>query len=170
MDTINPASAPCQQCAEETEEQKLAHVIRIIDDFKDQKGSLIQILHMVQEVYGYLPLEIQRMVAERLDIPLSEVYGVTTFYSFFTTKPRGEYTIRVCLGTACYVRGSGEILKRLSQILGIEVGGTTPDQKFTLEVTRCLGACGLAPALMLNNEVVRQVNPDKINRVIEMCK
>lgn len=159
---------PCH-CVEETEEQKRAHVLRIIDEFKDH-GSLIQILHLVQGAYGYLPLEIQQLVAERLDVPLSEVYGVTSFYSFFTTKPRGEYTIRVCLGTACYVRGSGEILKRVSQILGVEVGDTTADRKFTLEVTRCIGACGLAPAMMINNEVVRQVNPDKVNRILESCK
>jgi NADH:ubiquinone oxidoreductase subunit E len=157
------------KCGEETEEEKLARIAQIVDDFKSQEGSLIQILHLAQAVYGYLPLHVQQLIAEKLDIPLSEVYGVTTFYSFFSTKPRGDYTIRVCLGTACYVRGGAEIVKRLSQQLGIEVGGTTPDRKFTLEVMRCIGACGLAPAVMVNDTVMRQVNPDKLNKILEMC-
>ncbi len=158
------------QCGEETEEEKRARILAIIDEFKGREGSLIQILHLVQGIYGYLPLEVQQLVAERLDIPLSEVYGVSTFYSYFSTQPRGEYTIRVCLGTACYVRGSAKILKRLSEMLGVEVGSTTKDRKFTLEVMRCMGACGLAPAVMVNSEVVAQVNPDKLHRIIEMCK
>jgi len=158
------------QCGEETEEEKRARVVELIDDFKGQDGSLIQILHLVQGVYGYLPLEIQQLVAERMDLPLSEVYGVSTFYSYFSMQPRGEYTIRVCMGTACYVRGSAKILKRLSEMLGVEAGSTTEDRKFTLEVVRCMGACGLAPAVMVNSEVVAQVNPDKLHRLIEMCK
>ncbi len=159
---------PCK-CGEETEEQRRARVAEIVEEFKDQEGSLVQILHLVQGIYGYLPLEIQQFLAERLNIPLSEIYGVTTFYSYFSTKPRGEYTIRVCLGTACYVRGSTRILKRLSEILNVEVGGTTKDRKFTLEAMRCLGACGLAPAVSVNGEVVPQVNPDKLHRILEMC-
>ncbi len=157
------------QCGDETEEQRRARVADIIDELKGHDGSLIQILHLVQGIYGYLPLEVQQFIAERMDIPLSEIYGVSTFYSFFSTKPRGEYTIRVCLGTACYVRGSAKILKRLSEMLGVEVGNTTKDRKFTLEVMRCMGACGLAPAVMVNDEVVPQVNPDKLNRILEMC-
>lgn len=158
------------QCREESEQEKLARISQLADDFKSQPGSLIQVLHLAQAIYGYLPLHVQQLIAERLDVPLSEVYGVTTFYSFFSTKPRGEYTIRVCLGTACYVRGGAEIVKRLSQELGVEVGGTTPDCKFSLEVMRCIGACGLAPAVMVNDTVVRQVNPDKIQRIFEMCR
>ncbi|MGB9693201.1 MAG: NAD(P)H-dependent oxidoreductase subunit E [Candidatus Sumerlaeaceae bacterium] len=157
------------QCGEETEEEKLARIAQIVEDFKGQQGCLIQVLHLAQAIYGYLPLHVLQLIADRLDLPLSEVYGVTTFYSFFSTKPRGEYTIRVCLGTACYVRGGAEIVKRLGQQLGIAVGGTTPDRKFTLEVMRCIGACGLAPAVMVNDTVVRQVNPDKLNRILEMC-
>lgn len=158
--------AQCE-CGQETEEQKRARIIQIVDEYKDQEGSLIQILHLVQGVYGYLPLEIQQLVAERLDVPLSEVYGVSTFYSYFSTQPRGEVTIRVCLGTACYVRGAMEIMKRLSQMLGVEVGGTTKDRKFTLEVMRCIGACGLAPAMMVNEKVIRQVNPDKLHSALQ---
>lgn len=160
---------PQCQCGEETDEEKRARVAEIIDEFSGQEGSLIQILHLVQGIYGYLPLEVQQFIAERMDLPLSEVYGVSTFYSYFSTQPRGEYTIRVCLGTACYVRGSAKILKRLSEMLGVEVGGTTKDRKFTLEVMRCMGACGLAPAVMVNGEVVAQVNPDKLHRILEMC-
>lgn len=160
--------AKCQ-CSDETEEEKLARVAAIVDEFKDSEGSLIQILHLVQGVYGYLPLEVQQFVAERLDLPLSEVYGVSTFYSFFSTQPRGEYTIQVCMGTACYVRGSAKILKRLTELLDVEVGGTTKDRKFSLEVMRCMGACGLAPAVMINGKVIPQVNPDKLNRILEIC-
>ena len=160
---------PHCECGAETEEQRRARVAEIIDDFSGHEGSLIQILHLVQGIYGYLPLEIQQFIAERMEIPLSEIYGVSTFYSFFSTQPRGEYTIRVCLGTACYVRGGAKILKRLSEMLGVTVGATTKDRKFTLEVMRCMGACGLAPAVMVNGEVVPQVNPDKLNRILEMC-
>jgi len=161
--------AQCACCANESEQEKLQRIAHVIDEFKGQPGSLIQILHLVQGVYGHLPLKVQQFVAEKLDIPLSEVYGVTTFYSFFTTQPRGEYTIRVCLGTACYVLGGAEIVKRLSQTLGVEVGGTTQDRKFSLEVMRCIGACGLAPAITVNDQVMRQVSPDKLNRILAMC-
>ncbi|MCX7018334.1 MAG: NAD(P)H-dependent oxidoreductase subunit E [bacterium] len=156
-------------CGKETEAEKRERIIRIIEDFRGREGSLIQILHLVQGIYGYLPFEIQQLVSERMDIPVSEVYGVSTFYSFFSSQPRGEYTIRVCLGTACYVRGGAEIAKRLTQTLGVEVGGTTPDSKFSLEVMRCIGACGLAPAMMVNDKVMRQVNPDKLKQILAMC-
>jgi NADH:ubiquinone oxidoreductase subunit E len=162
--------APACHCPEETEEQKRARIVEIIEQFKSTEGSLIQILHLVQGVYGYLPIDIQQLVAENLDMPLSEVTGVSSFYSFFATEPRGEYTIRVCLGTACYVRGSAKILKRLSDTLGVEVGKTTKDRKFTLEAVRCMGACGLAPAVMVNDTVVRQVNPDKLHRIFSLCE
>jgi NADH:ubiquinone oxidoreductase subunit E len=163
-----PPVAGCA-CGEATEEEKLARVAEVVDAFRDKPGSLIQILHLAQGIYGYLPIHVQRLVAEKLDIPVSEVWGVTTFYSFFSTKKRGEYSIRVCMGTACYVRGGMEIVKRLSQTLGVGVGETTPDGKFTLEVMRCIGACGLAPALLVNERVVRQVNPDKLNRDLALC-
>ncbi|HEY3379049.1 MAG TPA: NAD(P)H-dependent oxidoreductase subunit E [Armatimonadota bacterium] len=153
-------------CGEETDAEKRARITEIIDEFAGRDGNLIQVLHLVQGVYGYLPMDIQQLIAERLDLPLSEVYGVSSFYSFFTTQPRGKYTIRVCLGTACYVRGGAKILKRLSEMLAVEVGGTTSDRKYTLEVMRCMGACGLAPAIMINDEVMRQVNPDKLAQIL----
>jgi len=154
------------QCSQETEEQKLKRISEIIDEYKDKEGSLIQILHLVQGVYGYLPLKIQEYIAQRLNKSLSEVYGVATFYSFFSTKPRGKYTIRVCMGTACYVRGGKKIVDKLRDVLSIEPGGTTPDGKFTLEVMRCIGACGLAPAITINDKVYKQVNPDKLKQLL----
>lgn len=155
------------KCKKESEQEKYSRISQVIDEYKDREGSLIQILHMAQGIYGYLPLELQQFIAQRLDKPLSEVYGVATFYSFFSTSPRGENTIRVCLGTACYVRGGKKILERLKEILGIEVGETTQDGKFTLEVMRCIGACGLAPAITINDKVHKQVNPDKLQAIIE---
>lgn len=155
------------RCKKETDKEKYDRIAEVIEEYKDREGCLIQILHMAQGIYGYLPLELQQFIAEKLDKPLSEVYGVATFYSFFSVKPRGENTIRVCLGTACYVRGGKKIVERLREILGIEVGGTTQDGKFTLEVMRCIGACGLAPAMTINDQVYKQVNPDKLQTIIE---
>lgn len=157
----------CQCCSEEeTDQQKYDKIAEVIEKYKKREGSLIQILHQSQTIYGYLPLELLRFIAERMDKPLSEVTGVVTFYSFFSTEPRGEHTIRVCLGTACYVRGGKKLIDRLEEILGIEVGGTTKDQKFTFEVARCIGACGLAPAMMIDDVVYKQVNPDKLESIL----
>jgi NADH-quinone oxidoreductase E subunit len=153
-------------CKKETDEEKYRRIEEIIEEYKDREGSLIQILHLAQGIYGYLPLELQQFIAQKLDMPLSELSGVVTFYSLFSTKPRGENTIRVCLGTACYVRGGKKILERLRETLGIEVGDTTADGKFTLEVMRCIGACGLAPAITINDKVYKQVNPDKLQAII----
>lgn len=155
------------ECSKETDQEKLARIGEIIEEYKEKEGSLIQILHLAQGIYGYLPMELLQFISEKLDLPLSEVYGVATFYSFFSTKPKGENTIRVCLGTACYVRGGKKIVERLKEILGIEVGDTTSDGKFTLEVMRCIGACGLAPAITINDKVFKQVNPDKLQSIIE---
>ncbi len=155
------------QCQSETEQEKLERINQVIEEYKDREGNLIQILHLAQGIYGYLSLELQQFIAAKLDLPLSKVYGVTTFYSFFSTKPRGEYTIKVCLGTACYVRGGKKILEKLKDILDIEIGETTSDGKFTLEVMRCIGACGLAPAITINDQVFKQVNPDKLQSLIE---
>lgn len=148
------------------EEEKRALIEEFIEDYKDQKGSLIQILHIAQGIYGYLPLELQQFIAEKMNLPLSEVSGVVSFYSYFTTQPRGEYVISVCLGTACYVRGGKKILERLKEILKIGVGETTEDKKFTLQVMRCIGACGLAPAITINDVVYKQVNPDKLKDIL----
>jgi NADH:ubiquinone oxidoreductase subunit E len=156
---------PCA-CKKETEQEKLDRIAEVIEEYRDREGSLIQILHLAQGIYGYLPLQVQQFIAERLGKPLSEVSGVITFYSLFSTEPKGENTIRVCLGTACYVRGGKKIIEKLREILGVEVGGTTKDGKFTLEVMRCIGACGLAPAMTINDRVYKQVNPDKLRNII----
>lgn len=159
------------QCQQETEAEKFNNacekIAEVIEEYRNQDGSLIQILHMAQGIYGYLPLEIQRFIAQKLNLPLSEVSGVVTFYSFFSTQPKGENTIRVCLGTACYVRGGKKIVDRLKELLSVNVGNTTGDGKFTLEVMRCIGACGLAPAITINDKVYKQVNPDKLQGIIE---
>ncbi len=155
-------------------EQKLTdfHEIGDLIDlyFKGKRGSLIQVLHTAQGLYGYLPQELQQYIADKLEMPFSEVSGVVTFYSFFSINPRGEHTIRVCLGTACYVRGGKKIIDHLIQKLGIEVGGTTPDRKFTFEIARCIGACGLAPALMIDDVVYRQMTPSKVDSLLASYK
>lgn len=145
---------------------KYSEIEKVIDLYKDKKGSLIQILHLAQEIYGHLPLDLQQYIAKSLDIPLSEVSGVISFYSFFSTKPRGQHTIRVCLGTACYVRGGKKIIEKLSEILGVGLGETTKDGRFTFEIARCIGACGLAPAMMIDNVVYKQVNANKLESIL----
>ena len=157
-------------CQQETDEEKYARIEEVIEEYRDKEGCLIQILHMAQGIYGFLPLELQQFIAQKLNKPLSEVYGVVTFYSFFSTQPKGENTIRVCLGTACYVRGGKKIVDRLKNLLEIEVGETTQDGKFTLEVMRCIGACGLAPAITINDVVYKQVNPDKLVSILKEFK
>jgi len=138
----------------------------LIARYKSQKGALIPVLHEAQEIFGYLPEEVQRRVADGLDIPLSEVYGVATFYSLFSLKPRGKHKIGVCLGTACYVRGAGAILAELEKELDIKVNDTTPDGKFTLEVTRCIGACGLAPVMTIDEDVFGRLTPERIKDIL----
>ncbi len=145
---------------------KYSEIASIIDLYKGKEGSLIKVLHLAQEIYGHLPLDLQRFIAEGMDKPLSEVSGVVTFYSFFSTKPRGKHTIRVCLGTACYVRGGKKIVEALQEKLGVGVGDTTEDGKFTFEVARCIGACGLAPAMMIDGVVYKQVNVNKLDSIL----
>ncbi|MDP3448158.1 MAG: NAD(P)H-dependent oxidoreductase subunit E [Eubacteriales bacterium] len=139
---------------------------QIIDLYRNKDGNLIQILHIAQELYGHLSLELQQHIAGALNKPLSEISGVVTFYSFFSTKPRGEHTIRVCLGTACYVRGGKKIVDALHKTLNVEIGETTADGKFTFEVARCIGACGLAPAMMIDDVVFKQVNINKLDAIL----
>jgi NADH-quinone oxidoreductase E subunit len=155
------------ECKNETEKEKYNKIEEIIEEYKKKEGGLIQVLHMAQGIYGFLPIELQKFIAQKMNIPLSEVSGVITFYSFFSTEPKGEHTVSVCLGTACYVRGGKKIVEKLKEVLGIEIGRTTSDGKFTLEVVRCIGACGLAPAIKINDDVIKQVNPDKIQKIIE---
>lgn len=156
----------CSQCQAESSEQLLARISELARSYRDKEGSLIQVLHMAQSIYGYLPLEVQKVVADGLDIPLAEVSGVVSFYSFFSTQRRGKHTIRVCLGTACYVRGGKRIVERLHDLLGVGVGDTTEDGLFTFEVARCIGACGLAPAMSIDDTVYKRVNPDNLEHIL----
>jgi len=138
----------------------------IIDALKDQRGSLIPILQSAQNTLGFLSSETLHRISARLDIPFSQVTGVVTFYSYFTTTPRGKYLLRVCLGTACYVRGGKEVLAEVKRLLGIEVGETTGDRLFSLEIGRCFGACGLAPVLMVNDNIHQRVKPTSLAAII----
>lgn len=157
-------------CAQENDQEKYQRIEEVIEKYKSREGSLIQVLHMAQGIYGYLPLELQKFIALKMDKPLSEISGVVTFYSFFSTQPRGKHTIRVCLGTACYVRGGKKIIDKLEQLLDVQVGETTGDRLFTFEVARCIGACGLAPAMMIDDVVYKQVNPDKLENILAKYK
>ena len=139
----------------------------VIDQYADTLGALMPVLQRAQEIYGYLPIEVQKIIAEGLSLPLAEVYGVVTFYSQFTLNPKGEYHISVCMGTACYVKGSGDVLERISQKLGIEDGGITPDGKFSLDATRCIGACGLAPVMTINEKVYGRIKLDEVDGILE---
>lgn len=158
----------CQCNCKETMEQDPRYIKleEILAHYQGVEGSLIQVLHEAQEVFGYLPNEVQERVAEAMNVPLSEVYGVITFYSLFSLKPRGQYKVGVCLGTACYVRGAALVLAELEKQLGIKVNNTTSDGKFTLEITRCIGACGLAPVITINEDVYGRLQPDKVKEVL----
>ncbi|MBR2353639.1 MAG: NAD(P)H-dependent oxidoreductase subunit E [Clostridia bacterium] len=142
----------------------------MIDEYRDMPGALMPILQKAQDIYGYLPYEVQRMIALRMGISMEEVYGVATFYSQFVLNPKGEVAIAVCLGTACYVKGSGEILDKITEILGLPAGSTTPDGKYSLEATRCIGACGLAPVLTINNEVYGRLKASDMAGILEKYK
>jgi NADP-reducing hydrogenase subunit HndA len=148
-----------------TKEQE-AKLMEVIAKHKESRGALIPVLHEAQEIYGYLPIEVQTMIAEGLDVPLSKVYGVVTFYAQFSLYPKGKYNIAVCLGTACYVKGSGDIIEKFKQRLGIEVGECTPDGKFSIEATRCIGACGLAPVLTVNDDVYGRLTVDDVDDIL----
>ena len=140
---------------------------RVIAENKDVPGALMPVLQGAQEIFGCVPIDVQKYIAQELHTTLSEVYGVATFYSQFSLQPKGEYLISVCLGTACYVKGSQKVLDKLSEVLNIPVGGTTPDGRFTLQATRCLGACGLAPVMTINDEVYGRLTPDQIPAIID---
>lgn len=137
-----------------------------IQTLEDKKGSLIHVLHRAQHLFGYLPKEVMLFVARRLDIPAANVFGVVSFYSFFTTNPVGEHVVAVCMGTACFVRGADKILDELKAKLGISTGETTPDMLFTLKDVRCVGACGLAPIILVGDKVYGRVKLDEVDGII----
>lgn len=139
----------------------------IIEENKTKKGSLMPVLHEAQKIFGYLPIEVQSIISEALDIPLAEIYGVATFYSQFSLIPRGKYQIGVCLGTACYVKGAQGLVDKVKKELNIEVDGTTPDGKFSLQATRCIGACGLAPVMTINEDVYGKLKSEEIPEILK---
>ena len=148
-----------------TKEQE-AQLFEIIEKHKNEPGANMPVLQEAQNVYGYLPIEVQQMVADGLGVPLSEVFGVATFYSQFSLTPKGKYNISVCLGTACYVKGSGKILEELSKELGIEAEECTEDGKFSLTACRCIGACGLAPVITINDDVYGRLVPEDVKGIL----
>lgn len=150
--------------------EKFAQLDQAIQELKDQPGALMPVLQRAQNIFGCVSLDVQKIIAEGLGVTLSEVYGVATFYAQFSLVPSGKYVISVCLGTACYVKGSQKVLDRLSEELGIPVGGTTRDGLFTLNATRCLGACGLAPVMTINEEVYGRLVPDDIPGILAKYK
>ncbi|AQQ08256.1 NADP-reducing hydrogenase subunit HndA [Sedimentisphaera cyanobacteriorum] len=158
-------------CSLEQAEQELyPQLDQIIERLKDEDGALIPVLQETQELFGYLPEGALKKVSLKLDIPYSEVAGVVNFYSFFSTVPRGKHLIRVCLGTACYVRGGKELLEGFKNSLGISVGETTEDRMFSLDIGRCFGACGLAPVIMIDDKVYQRVRACKINEILSEYK
>lgn len=145
------------------QEQKLREVIA---SYRDTQGALMPVLQKAQDIYGYLPIEVQTIIAEELGLSLEQVYQVVTFYSQFALNPTGKYRIAICLGTACYVKGSQNILDELEKQLGIKAGGSTADGLFTLEATRCLGCCGLAPVMMVNDEVYGRLTVKDVKDIL----
>ncbi len=149
------------------QEERLQEVIA---QHRGKAGATMPVLQAAQEIFGYLPEEVQIMIAEGLDIPLSEIYGVATFYAQFTLNPKGKYQVSLCMGTACYVKGSADVLAAIEKKLGIKTGAITPDGKFSLDACRCIGACGLAPVMMINEDVYGRLTPDQIGGILDKYK
>jgi len=149
-----------------TKEQE-AQLLAFIAEQRSQPGSTMPVLQKAQEIFGYLPEEVQVLIAEGLDLPLSEIYGVATFYSQFALNPKGQYQVAICLGTACYVKGAAAILAKVEEKLGIPAGGITEDGRFSIDATRCIGACGLAPVLTINEDVYGRLTPDQIPAILD---
>lgn len=146
--------------------EKTEAIVRICEECHNEPGELINILHKVQNLLGFLPAEVQKIIARQLGIPVSKVYGVVTFYTFFTMTPKGEHPISVCMGTACYVRGAEKVLDEFRRLLKINVGETTPDGRFSLSSLRCVGACGLAPVVLIGEKVYGRVVPGEVEKIL----
>ncbi|HWI54903.1 MAG TPA: NADH-quinone oxidoreductase subunit NuoE [Desulfobacteria bacterium] len=161
----------CQCCnAAETKTKEALELEKVFNKFAGKKGALIPVLQAAQEIYGYLPAEVLKEISVSLQIPLSKIYGVVTFYAQFHLKPRGRNIIRVCLGTACHVRGGAKIAEAVTKAVGIKDGETTEDLRYTFESVACLGACGLAPVMMVNDETHGRLTPDKVAGLLEQYK
>ncbi len=156
----------CCNCVDENSKK----LTEIIAKYRETRGALIPVLHEAQEVYGYLPEDVIKNISAGLNVPLAEIYGVVTFYTQFSLNPKGRFKINVCMGTACYVKGSGDILEKFKEKLGIEVGQCTEDGKFSLDACRCIGACGLAPVIMINDDVHGRLVPDDVEGILEKYK
>lgn len=156
---------PCE--SSQAANAHFAELDEFIAQQKPGRASLIPVLHKAQDIFGFLPVDVQQHVADALDLPVSEVYGVVTFYHYFTMQPRGRHTINVCLGTACYVRGAKKVVESLRDELGIALGETTEDRRFSLTAQRCFGACGLAPVIMVNDDVHGRVSPKKLSSILD---
>jgi len=143
-----------------------AELLKVIDEYREDRGALMPILQKAQNIYGYLPIEVQTMISNEMDIPLEKIYGVVTFYSQFSLNPKGKYKVSVCLGTACYVKGSGDLYNKLMEVLKIQGGECTPDGKFSLDACRCIGACGLAPVLTINEDVYGRLTLDELPGIL----
>ena len=148
-----------------TQEQE-AMLRAVIDELRNDQGCLMPIMQKAQDIYGYLPYEVQKMISDELDVPMEKIYGVATFYSQFNLYPKGQYKISACLGTACYVKGSGDIYNKLMETLNIAGGECTSDGKFSLDDCRCIGACGLAPVMMINDDVYGRLTPDELDGIL----
>jgi len=149
-----------------SKQKEFAELKEFIDSVKDTQGILMQTLQKAQDIFGYLPLEVQKFIADETGIPLADVYGVVTFYTQFTVEEKGKHRVGVCLGTACYVKGSQDVMDKLAEELSIKVGQTTEDRMFTLEATRCLGCCGLAPVMTIDEDVYGNIDPKRVPEVI----
>ena len=148
-----------------TKEQE-AKLLEVIKEHKGQKGALMPIMQAAQDIYGYLPYQVQKIISDETGIPIEKIYGVATFYAQFSMQPKGKYVVSVCLGTACYVKGSGNVLDEVEKVLGIKDGECTPDGKFSIETCRCVGACGLAPVMIVDGDVYGKMKPDMVADIL----
>ncbi|MCL2518124.1 MAG: NAD(P)H-dependent oxidoreductase subunit E [Oscillospiraceae bacterium] len=145
-------------------------LIAVIDKYRGTKGAMMPVLQEAQDIYGYLPIEVQKIIANKMNVSLEEIYGITSFYSQFVLNPKGEFSISVCLGTACYVKGSQDILEEIVSEIGVQSGSTSSDGKYSLEATRCVGACGLAPVMIVNENVYGRVKKEEVAGILAKYK
>ena len=157
-------------CNGNLSEKCLNELDEYIAKLEDKKGSLIHLLHKAQELFGYLPVEVQQHIAMKLDLPIAKIYGVVSFYHFFTMVPRGKHPISICLGTACYVKGAEKIVDEFKRHLDINVGETTKDGKFSIDALRCVGACGMAPVVTIGEKVYVRLSPENVKKILEEYK